>query len=89
MFELSQLEEIYGPAAPCSEHKLGERVTYSLGKDIFTGTSAWCTAPQVRKGKQLPILYIIARDQAENASLTWFVLAALSPQIDFSLSLSF
>ena len=67
MFELSQFEEIYGPAAPYSEHKLGERVTYSLGKDIFTGTIAWCTAPQVRKGKQLPTLYIIARNQAENA----------------------
>ena len=67
MYELSQLEEIYGPAAVYSEHQLGERVTYSLGKDIFTGKIAWCTAPQVRKGQQLPTLYIIARDHAENS----------------------
>ena len=67
MHDISQLEDIYGPAAVFFEHKLGDRITYSLGKDICTGEIVWCTAPQILKGKQMPVLYIVERDNAGNS----------------------
>ncbi len=67
MHDIHQLEDIYGPAAVFFEHKLGDRITYSLGKEIFTGEIVWCTAPQVLKRKQSPVLYIVERDNAGHA----------------------
>ena len=69
MQDIRQIEQIYGPAAVYYEHQLGQRITYSLGKDICTGVIVWCTAPQVRKGKQLPLLYIVERDDATTSLL--------------------
>jgi hypothetical protein len=64
MHDSRQLEQMDGPAAVYCEHKLGNRITSSLGKDLCTGVIVWCTAPQVRKGKQLPILSLVERDDA-------------------------
>lgn len=67
MYDIRQLEDIYGSAALFFEQQLGDSITYSLGKDICKGKIVWCTAPQVRKGKQFPILYIVERDSVDRS----------------------
>jgi hypothetical protein len=58
----AELEQTYGPMAPHSEHKRGERITYRLAGEsgVYTGVIVWvCEATQ-----QVGMCYIVVRDGA-------------------------
>lgn len=60
-----ELEDIYGPAAPYSEHKRGQHITYrdALG-NVQAGTILWVCAAGTVGGRALPLQYIVVRDNA-------------------------
>jgi len=56
-----ELEDLYGPAAPYSEHKRGERITFNEEGQVFTGVIVWVCAA----GREKPVRYIVEADQRE------------------------
>lgn len=61
-----ELEDIYGPAAPYSEHQRGQHIRYRdvLGEEQ-SGVILWvCAAATVAGNKTLPLQYIVMRDGA-------------------------
>lgn len=63
-----ELEALYGPAAPYSDHKRGERVAYtdSETEGRCTGTILWVCAPGqvIAGGRHHPVRYIVLRDES-------------------------
>jgi hypothetical protein len=60
MVESENLEELYGPAAPYSEHRRGDRVRYISAEGIEqTGVIEWVQA----RYENIPQKYIIAPDE--------------------------
>jgi len=46
MTQSNDLEAIYGPSAPYSEHKRGEHITYTTAEGLpSAGVIVWCQAP--------------------------------------------
>jgi hypothetical protein len=65
-----ELETLYGPQAPYSEYKRGDRITFIQAHTTFTGVIIWvgASADEVL-GQQLPIHYVVAADQIEDTPL--------------------
>lgn len=58
------LEAIYGPAAPYSEHKRGDYITYtSADGERKSGTILWVCAPTEIGEVKLGLRYLIAPDE--------------------------
>ncbi|GCE26332.1 hypothetical protein KDA_18160 [Dictyobacter alpinus] len=57
------LEDLYGPAATYSDHKKGERITFTEKGETYTGMIIWVCAPGVIAGRQIPTHYIVEADQ--------------------------
>jgi hypothetical protein len=57
------LEALYGPEAPYSDHKRGERITFIEARETYTGEIIWVCAPAEIAGRPLPIRYIVETDQ--------------------------
>jgi hypothetical protein len=65
-----ELETLYGPQAPYSEHKRGAHITFTQAHETFTGTIIWICAPTTDElGHYLPIHYIVQTDQVEGPPL--------------------
>jgi hypothetical protein len=58
------LEALYGPAAPHSEHKRGDHITNSSAKSVPTsGTIIWCQAPyRLTPYAGIGLRYVVAPD---------------------------
>jgi hypothetical protein len=58
----AELEQTYGPMAPHSEHRRGERITYRLAGEpgVHTGTIVWVCEKNSRVG----MCYVVERDGA-------------------------
>ena len=56
-----ELETLYGPVAPYSEHKRGDTITYTLSGVECIGTILWVCGPGevVDGGQQHPLRYIV------------------------------
>jgi hypothetical protein len=54
------LEETYGPAAPYSEHKRGDHITYTSAEGLrSSGTIVWV---QAAFQDSIPMKYVVAPD---------------------------
>jgi len=55
----SHLEDVYGPAAPFSEHRPGETLKYRLPGEAgdYSGVILWC----VEASEQVGLHYIVER----------------------------
>lgn len=63
-----ELEATYGPRAPFSEHKRGDRVRY-LGTDgnEASGEIIWVAAPGMLAHQYMELRYIVAPDPPDDA----------------------
>src|SRR5947209_14012901 len=62
----SDLEDTYGPAAPFSEHKRGQRIKYQADGLTYTGIISWvCCARDLPGGQHIGINYVVFPDAAE------------------------
>ncbi len=54
-------EALYGPAAPFSDHHIGERVRYRVGLDgdLREGDVLYVIAPHEVDGQHLPLTYVV------------------------------
>lgn len=59
------LEDLYGPAAPYSDHKRGERITFDAEGQTYTGVIVWVCAVGEVAGRSMPVRYIVEADQQE------------------------
>jgi len=55
-----ELEATYGPAAPFSEHKRGERITWRSGGSTHTGVIQWVAAAGMIATTYVEQRYIVA-----------------------------
>jgi hypothetical protein len=60
--EEQDLIETYGPAAPFSEHKRGQRITYQMDGFRYQGEILWVCMASEQGGVMLPLRYIVAPD---------------------------
>ena len=58
----AELEQLYGPSAPHSEHKRGDRITYHLADEEgkYSGVILWVCEQNDRVG----MCYVVERDGA-------------------------
>ena len=58
----AELEQMYGPLAPHSEHKRGDRITYRLAGEEgeYSGVIVW----MCEKTKEVGMCYVVERDGA-------------------------
>jgi hypothetical protein len=62
--EEQDLEATYGPAAPFSEHKRGEHITYTSAEGApGAGTIVWVCATATVGGTYMGIRYIVETDE--------------------------
>lgn len=64
-----ELEEMYGPAAPYSEHKRGEKITFIEAGETCSGVILWVCAAGAVGGRQTPISYLVESDQQDGFPL--------------------
>jgi hypothetical protein len=57
-----EMQATYGPAAPFSEHRRGERIRYQIDRYTYTGEILWVCAAGEVAGRHLPLRYIVAPD---------------------------
>jgi hypothetical protein len=57
----TDFSDVYGPAAPYSEHKRGETIHYRLPGEAgnYTGVIIWC----VEATEQAPMHYLVERNE--------------------------
>lgn len=53
-----ELEALYGPEAPYSEHKRGAHITFNDGEQVYTGTILWVCKLRERVELSRPIKHI-------------------------------
>ena len=58
-----QFEDLYGPLAPFSDFKKGERITYRASGQARTGTIVWVATATRIAGRDIPVQYIVECDQ--------------------------
>ncbi|HLG65557.1 MAG TPA: hypothetical protein VKY19_26770 [Ktedonosporobacter sp.] len=58
-----ELEDLYGPAAPYSDHRRGEHVTFTEEGQTYTGEILWVCAPSEIAGRKMPVRYVVEADQ--------------------------
>lgn len=65
-----QLEALYGPIYPHSDHKVGEKIRFYdiVDKQEHTGVIQWIQAPgpNFQKGKDRPFCYVLDTVDASN-----------------------
>jgi hypothetical protein len=59
-----ELEATYGPAAPFSEHKCGERITYTSAEGApGAGVIVWVCAAGMIGSRHMGVRYIVETDE--------------------------
>lgn len=60
---MTEIHPDYGPAAAHSEHKVGDRITYTQENETCTGEILWVATASEHQGKPIGQHYIVAPDR--------------------------